>query len=278
MSHLSPSQIAMFKKCPRQWAYVYLEGRRVPPSGAQHLGSSFHRSAEAHNVHKVATKTDLPVDEVEDRYSAAFKAVPESEIAWEDESPKRLYDDGAQMVRLFGATSAKEIQPTHVEQKVLIPLESEEPLPPLLTVLDVVDDRSRVIDYKTKSRAAPADEAANSEQLSAYAIAHRSAFGAFPSALLLEVFVRPQKTRPTGFRDTQTTTRGDAQADAYLQDLRAVASQIEHGRRTGLFPFAPADSWACSPKFCGFYAICAGGASRRVSVPVDGLAQEGRTA
>lgn len=274
LRHLSPSQIAMWKKCPRQWAFVYLEGRKAPPSGALHLGSSFHKGAEAHNRHKLTTLRNLPVDELEDRYSQAFNAVPRSEIEWEGESADQVYDDGAKITRLFAATSAKEIQPTHLEQKVLIPLEAAEPLPPLLTVLDVIDDEGRVVDYKTKGKAPSADEATNSEQLSAYALAHKSAFGLLPTSLLLDFFVRPQKSRPTGFHEQQPTTRNQAQVDIYLDDLRAVAGQMAEGQRTGLFPYAPADSWACSAKFCGFFAICPGGAARRTTVPVGGFGEE----
>lgn len=262
--HLSPTQISTWKDCPALYEQVYVHGRRQAPSGSMHLGSSFHKAAEAHNRHKVSTRTDLPMDELEDRYTDAFRAVPSSEIHW-DESADDVYDDGAKIVRLFGQTSAREVQPVHVEQRVLVPLEADEPLPPLLTVLDLIDDKGAIRDYKTSGKAPSAGTAADSEQLTAYALAHKSAFGHMPSALVLDYFIRPQAKRPLGFREQQPTTRGEGQLGIYLQDVRAVASQIAHARQTGLFPYAATSSWKCAEKFCGFWKTCPGGEARRTS-------------
>jgi CRISPR/Cas system-associated exonuclease Cas4 (RecB family) len=268
VKHLSPSQIAMFKKCPKQWYFAYVLNMRRPPSGAQHLGSSAHKSFEAHNKFKVKTQNDLPVDELQDRYSDAFKSVARSEIQWEDESPDKVYDDGSKIVTLFSVTAGPRIQPLLVEQRIEIPiepLEGGESVPNLVTVLDLVDDQQKVHDYKTKGKTAPGGEADNSDQLTAYSLAHKFKFGHLPSALALDIFVRPMKTKPAGFYEEQATTRGDEQVEIYKQDVRAVASTISHSTKTGLFPYAPMDSWACSEKFCGFFAICPGGAARRVS-------------
>lgn len=272
LRHLSPSQVAMFKKCPKQWYFAYVLGKRMPPSGAQHLGSSAHKSFEAHNKFKVRTRENLPADELADRYSQAFKSISPSSIQWEGEDPDRVYDDGQKIVGLFSETSAKSVQPVVVEQKVVVSISEPdaEPVPPLFTVLDVVDEEQRVIDYKTKGKTPPADEAHNSDQLSAYALAHLTQFGAPPKELRLDIFVRPMKTKPNGSYQEQVTTRGEDQAEIYKSDVRAVASQIGHAAKTGLFPYAPADSWACSEKFCGYFAICPGGAARRVSFASSG--------
>ena len=255
--HISPSQIGMWKKCPRQWAYAYIDGLRLPPGGAQHLGSSFHKAAEAQNAQKVTTKTDLPVDELQDRYSEHFRSIPESEIKWEDESPTKVYDDGAALVGLFAVTAAPRTQPTHVEQRVTIPTDTL----PIVCVMDVVTEDG-VRDYKTKGKAPSAGEADSSEQLTAYTAAHDFAFGHPPSKVVLDFFVRPSKTKPTGFHDSQESRRTAGQVSIWLDDAKAVVSQMAHAADTGLFPYAPGDSWACSKKFCGYFDICPGGAKR----------------
>lgn len=257
--HISPSQLSMWKKCPRLWAYAYLDGIRLPPAGAQHLGSSFHKAAEVQNVQKVTTRTDLPADELEDRYADHFKSIPPSEIEWEDDKPEKVYDDGARLVRLFAVTAAPKTQPVAVEQRVEIPTDG----PPIVCVIDVIDETGAVRDYKTKGRAASSDEAANSEQLTAYTAAHDFQFGHPPAKVALDIFVRPSKTRPTGFHESQESVRTGAQVAIWLDDAKAVVSQMEHATETGLFPYAPADSWACSEKFCGMWKFCPGGAKRR---------------
>lgn len=256
--HISPSQISMWKKCARLWAYVYLEGKKSPPAGAMHLGSSFHKAAEAQNIQKIVTRKDLPADELQDRYSDAWKAVPESEIAWEDERPDKVYDDGARLVGLFAVTSAPRLQPVAAERRVEIPTDNAA----IVCVIDVIDENGTVWDFKTKGKSPAPDEAHNSDQLTAYTAAHDFAFGHPPSAVALDFFIRPSKTKPTGFHDTQTTVRSAEQVSIWLDDARAVVSQMEHGIETGLFPYAPADSWACSEKFCGAWKFCPGGARR----------------
>lgn len=268
--HLSPTQLSTWKDCPALYERVYIEGKRVPPSGAMHVGSAFHKGAEAHNRFKVETFKDMPADEILDHYSQAFKAVPESEIVWDEEKPEKVYDDGAAITRLFANTSAKEVQPRLVEQRILVPVPAPDPLPPLLMVLDCVDEHEVVRDYKTKGKAPSAGEADNSEQLTAYALGHTTAVGHPPSALVLDFFVKPTKGRPLGLRDRQQTARSEAQIGIYLGDVRAVASQIQHAERTGLFPFAKADSWKCAERFCGFWTTCPGGAARRSVFAMNG--------
>lgn len=277
-SHLSPSQISMFKKCPKQWYFAYVLGMRRPPSGAQHLGTSAHKSFEANNRQKIQSRIDLPFDELQDRYSDSFNSIGRSDIQWEAESPDKVYEDGQKIVTLFSITSGPRVQPTVVERRITIPIEplaGGDPVPDLVTVLDVVDDQQRVIDYKTKGKTAMRDEADNSDQLTAYALAHKAAFGVPPRELRLDIFVRPMKTKPTGTYEEQATTRGEDQVEIYQQDVRAVASTIAHSKKSGLFPYAPMDSWACSEKFCGFFSICPGGAARRVSfAPSAGRADD----
>lgn len=259
--HISPSQLATFRTCPRLWAYTTLEGKRVPPAGAQHLGRSFHAAAEAHNRHKLATRTDMPLDEIEDRYAQAWKDTDPSEIQWDGEQPEKVYDDGAVITRLFGATSAREVQPVLIEQEVIIPAEV-----PILCRLDVVDEQSRVLDYKSASKAPSADAAEDSDQLTAYAAAHQVATGHLPSAEVLDIFVRPLKTSPLGRRFPITTNRSEEQVAIWLDDAKATVSQMKHAESTGLFPYADPSSWKCSEKWCGFWNQCPGGAARRSQV------------
>lgn len=263
--HISPSQVATFKRCARLWAYTALEGRREPPSGARHLGSSFHRAAEAANRAKLRTRQTMPIDEIEDRYAEAFREVPPSEIQWGEDKRDKTYDDGAAIARLFGATSAREVQPVLMEQEVIVPADDFDGLP-IVCRIDLVDEHGRVIDYKTTSKAPSADSAEDSDQLTAYAAAHRVQFGHLPSALVLDYFVRPLKQTPLGRRFPMPATRTDGQIGIWFDDLKATTSQMRHAEGTGLFPYADPSSWWCGPRSCGFFNECPGGAARRTQV------------
>lgn len=271
--HVSPSQVSTFKRCARLWAYTALEGRREPPSGARHLGSSFHRAAEAANRSKLETRETMPIDEIEDRYSVAFRETDPSGIQWGEDKRDKTYDDGAAITRLFGATSARETQPVLMEQEVIVPPDEFDGLP-IMCRIDLVDDQGRVIDYKTTSKAPSADSADDSDQLTAYAAAHRVQFGHLPSALVLDYFVRPLKQTPLGRRFPMPATRTSEQIGIWFEDIKAVTSQMRHSEGTGLFPYADPSSWWCGPKACGFFNECPGGAARRTQVAFPDLASE----
>jgi CRISPR/Cas system-associated exonuclease Cas4 (RecB family) len=44
--HVSASSIGMYQRCPRQWAYRYVLGIKVPPDGGLITGLGVHRAAE----------------------------------------------------------------------------------------------------------------------------------------------------------------------------------------------------------------------------------------
>lgn len=269
---LSPWAISQFKTCPRLFYYAVVENRRVPPAGATHMGKAFHKSAEGHNRFKLKTRKDLPRDELHDHFTEAWLEEPESEIRWEGETPTRLYDDGHKLVDLFAVTSAPRIQPELIEHKVAMPITSEITLSGRL---DLVDDKQTIHDYKTAAKRPQADAAEDSDQVTDYEILFRHALQRPSSGFVLQHFVRPNKSHPLGFFEAQQSERTSAQLDIRRGDILAVASQAAHAMSTGLFPYAPADSWKCSAKWCGFYEICPGGRARRSRlVPMEGFGFE----
>ena len=55
LRHVSASQIAMYQRCPRQWAFRYVLGIKRPPDGGLVVGSGVHAGAEAGMITKKAT-------------------------------------------------------------------------------------------------------------------------------------------------------------------------------------------------------------------------------
>ena len=271
--HLSPSAVDTWITCPRRWMYRYVSKIRTPPSGAMHLGSSFHSAVETNHRQKISSREDLPLDVLEDRYGDVFDK-PTQDVDWSGEKRSAAKDDGVAMIRAYRKEVAPALQPSVVEQTVLIPLNTSfgETLPPLMTVLDLVDETRRITDFKTTSKQPDPDDANASGQLTAYDVAHRSAFGVPSSGQELIHLRRPLKTKPFSEVFKQPTTRSDEQVGNYLRHVQAVALQISVGVQTGLFPMADPKSWACSAKFCGFFSICPGGSVRRTSVATDPLA------
>lgn len=271
--HLSPSAVDTWVTCPLRWKFRYVDKIKTPPSGAMHLGTSFHTAVEANHGQKIASREDLPLDVLQDHYGDAFEH-PEDDVDWTGERKSAAKDDGAAMVRTYHREVAPSLQPAAVEQAVLIPLQTAngDILPPLLTQLDLIDESRRITDFKTTSKQPDPDAANASGQLTAYEVAHRSAFGAPSAGQELIHLRRPLKSKPFSEVFRQPTSRSDEQVGNYLRHVHAVGLQISVAVQTGLFPMADPNSWACSAKFCGYFAICPGGAVRRTSVATDPLA------
>lgn len=267
VKYLSPSSIDTWITCPTRWMYRYVRKIKTPPSGAMFLGTSVHAAIEANHVQKVASQTDLASDELEDRFAHAFDH-PKEDVDWTGEKRSDAKDDGGAMVRAYARETAPSIQPAVVEQSVLIPLRSASgPLPPLMTRLDLVDTSHIITDFKTKSKAPDPDDANASGQLTAYEVAHRSAFREPSAGQRLIHYTRPLKKNPRLARVfEQPTTRSDEQIGTYLRHARAVAVQIAVSVQTGDFPLADPKSWACSASWCGYFQVCPGGQARRTSV------------
>lgn len=271
--HLSPSSIDTWVTCPQRWYFRYVRKIKTPPSGAMHLGTSFHAAVEANHAQKITTREDLPLGVLEDRYSVAFEH-PEDDVDWTGEKKSDAKDHGAAMVRSYHKQVAPTLQPTLVEQAVLVPLQTAagESLPPLKMVLDLVDDAKVIKDFKTTSKQPDPDAANASGQLTAYDVAHRSAFGTPSAGQELIHLRRPLKTKPFAEVFRQPTSRSDEQVRNYLKHVQAVGIQIAVAVQTGLFPMADPNSWACSEKFCGYFRVCPGGKVRRTSHATDPLA------
>lgn len=271
VDHLSPSSLRRWQKCPEQWRRYYVLGEKnFPPSAQQHLGKSFHSSVEANHRQKIETRTDLPLDELQDRFVEAFNELPRNEVLWEDEKPDDMKDDGTKIVKVYAKQIAPTVQPILVEHSVDTPIDSfDDPddleLPPMRTILDVVEDTGAIVDFKTTGKKPGEGTAASSDQLTAYANARRHETGEMPPSVRLEVLIRPSAKFQFGRHETVYGLRAPHQIEIWLRNVKAIASQMQHALRTGLFPYADSESWACAASQCAFFNSCPGGRARRTS-------------
>lgn len=74
--HLSPSSLAMFQRCPRQYQERYVFGRKERPAEAPVVGSAVHAALEINYAQKILSKVDMPTAALLDQYSdEVFAAV-----------------------------------------------------------------------------------------------------------------------------------------------------------------------------------------------------------
>jgi hypothetical protein len=255
LPHLSASSYDQFARCPAQWAYVRVDGLRLPPGIAAHVGSGLHGAAEADMRQKIVTGVDLPADALADAAVTTYRArlersgvfLPRDEAA---AAPRLLaagLDRAAALGRAFATEAGPAYRPAAVEEHLACQ-DPDFPLPWVGT-LDLRTADGAVVDWKTAGRRWPAGREHRETQPTVYRQLYRAQAGREPAALSFEVFV-DAAAGPT--RDPRPTQRTDGDWAALRHGARTMVRMVA----AGLFPPAVFGSWWCSPRWCGLWWVC----------------------
>ena len=259
--HLSFSRVGMYLKCGEQFNRRYVKGEIAPPSGSLARGSCGHKALEVNFRQKVSTREDLPGEAIKDAYADSWEA-KKYEIAWSDtelkeSSPGKLVgrykDTGIGLVSLFHKELSPSILPVSVEEKITV--EFNEDIPPLLTILDRIDEADVVGqaggigEVKFTAKSPPANDAATDLQLTVYDFAYRVKYGRPPQVMRKQwaVDLKTQK-----IVEQVVEARADEQITRMLHRLWAAYQ----GMNKGIFQPAAAGSWWCAPNWCGYWRTC----------------------
>lgn len=146
---LSATQISMFLRCPKQWEFRYVEGRKNPPSGAMVQSKAWHRTVEQNYTQKIESEKDLPLSHMQEFFASAYdEALQAEEIDFgTNEDPGRLKDQGVDITTAHHKFVAPKVRPLLVEEKFCISLGDDFPFD-LLGYWDLVDKDGMVVDNK----------------------------------------------------------------------------------------------------------------------------------
>jgi len=264
--HISHSQLSMYEKCPRQWAFRYVEGIIRPPGIAAHSGRGVHRAREINLRSKVQNDGEMLSEEETAQVAAdeVRAAVDEIGLMLESEEdrekgPKKVIGEGIdKAVRLSTFDLAEclpAIEPLVIDGTPRIEYKFELEAPDLgvdivgfIDLQRVEDGRVIVTDTKTKAKSPSAGEADESQQLTLYAMAVEVIDGAMPDAVELDFLVDTKTPKNV----TQTSTRDDTDAEILWARMVATLNAMKAGHDGP----APTGSWWCSEKWCGYHDLC----------------------
>jgi hypothetical protein len=119
----------------------------------------------------------------------------------------------------------------------------------MVGIIDLIDARGVVVDFKTGTRNKPQTEADTSLALTLYAIAHKLIVGSSAAEIRLETLVDGSKG-PTS--QMLRTYRDDDSYRVLSRRVRAAETLI----KSGSFPPAPASAWWCTAKMCEYHSTC----------------------
>jgi hypothetical protein len=242
--HLSASQIKSYLRCPE--SYRRNRESRAPPTLAIIAGSGVHRAAAENGMQKIESHNDLEASDVIDLAVAAFDEQIGSDF-WRLEpgepkstAPGKARDRTAMMAGAWRKLAAPAYQPVFVEAKIDIPGATRD----LVGYVDLIDDRGRVVDWKTAGRSKRQTEADAEIGLTVYAAGFAAMTGNLPSSVILDVVIN--KRNPE--RQTLVSTRGPADFAALVETVNVVAAGID----AGYYPpaiTATTGAWPCSTCF-----------------------------
>lgn len=244
VEHFSVSQLNMYLRCPAQYAFRYLDGIVLPPTGSLTKGRAVHKGAEYNYRQKVKTARDAALEEIQDIVAAAFDREAEK-TSWEKEEDKgRIKDETLLLTALYHQKIAPQVQPLFIEHEFKIPLAEGMPL---LGYIDVIDENFIIRDLKTASKTPGENEAAKNLQLTAYAYAFRELVGREESAVALDYLVQTKQPKAVVLMAQRTK--------ADIDRLWAIMFEVLKAIKGGNFYPNP-QNIMCSVKACGYWDQC----------------------
>ena len=255
-AHLSLSQIAMFKRCPKQWEYRYVQGIKSPPSSSLFLGTSVHSGIEHNYAAKFKTKKQANKNEVLDAYDAAYNdAGTDLLSAVEKEKFAKSKDQGYRMVELHYTELAPAVQPVaapEYEFKLKLPNVRREVVG-YVDVKGTINKSKRpfIIDNKTGARKYQQFDVDLNLQLRIYRMAEAMAHGTLENV---------EKYSENGVIDAMIRNKGGVMTQRLYSlesfDINRVIDlivKVEQAIDAGLF-------WPCEDpqtrSWCGYNKLC----------------------
>lgn len=267
LRHISASSLKMRARCPEQWRQRYVLGKKAPPGPALIQGIADHAAIETNYRHKMDTGSDLPVDDVLERFAASFdeeldKVGGPGGVDWGAEvktAPQRkkaagqLKDGGVPLVRLYREDVCPVWMPEAVEERFELVLPNLQV--PVLGYIDLVAEPSelsllepgrRLIDRKTVGRAKSAPDPEYLLQARVYQLQRP-----LPFEWHLSVKGSKPKIVTFGERAVPSSEKTLAMIEMLVADIGF--NYVRYGPDQP-WPGAWSHPWACG--YCGYAADC----------------------
>jgi hypothetical protein len=254
---ISFTQASMWLRCPRQYKFRYIEGKRLPPAIALTEGTSHHTAMEEDNKRKrdqgkqiqAVELTEIFVDKFDREVARAKEEAEKLKVTvdWEDESRDGIIKRAGILHEDYAGKWSKTVEPVRIESTFARRVDVEGVDFTMFGQLDLTTKSGHLLDYKTSARSKSQRDVDVDLQLTlnSWASGH-SQVGWF-------AFV---KEKPHVQYLTSKRTTGQ-----HLWGIKVVAEVVK-AIRAGQFPLTnpgafPAPWW-CSKTHCGYWGICRG--------------------
>jgi hypothetical protein len=255
---MSPSQVGMYQRCPRQFEFRYIQEVVEAPGISMVKGTAIHKGAEV--SHRRMIETGSPPDVKEAMQAVADCFATESLFIenWEGYAPGVVKDKAVASYAAYHHQALPRLRPIHAEKTFAIKVGCV----PVRGVIDLIDsvkdtemslendpDNPRMVevvsDLKTTTKKWPEQKIRYTHQLTFYALAEDT--NKVRIDFLVDLKAGPRYEQERSVRTLQDKL-------LLIEDVEQVASMVKKGD----FPRCDPTSWACTHKFCGYYERCRG--------------------
>jgi RecB family exonuclease len=247
--HYSHSSVNTYVRCPYQFLFRYILGKKIPPPSALVVGSTVHETLEYNYKQKIESFTDIPVSKIQEKWASQWELNLKKGIEFEEgETRESLLDEGIKLVAGYQEVVAPTIQPVVVEESftLIFPNVSK----PIIGKIDLIDDKDAIIDHKTAGRTPTQDVVDKDSQLSMYSLAFYEKYRTLPKNLILSYLVKTKKPQYPQLETKRTLDNFVALKHNVAQVVRCIEN--------GIF-FPNPHNYFCSKGSCGYYPLCEGG-------------------
>jgi len=253
ITSIHQSMINSWELCPERFRRRYIDGEIIPPGIAARIGTGLHKGAEVNHIQKIKTGKDEPLEVIQDAARDGYTKALENGVFFCREelgSAKKQMAGGLDhvvtMAKLYRESLAPQVQPVLAEKTIEHQVDG---LPvPFVGTVDVFTSDGWLPDIKTAAKKWSQGKADTSPQPTIYRELIRHETGRYPDKMSFEVFTKTK----TPVHQSVITTRQSEDFQVLIYRAKIMLQMIEQG----IFPPAPADSWTCSQKWCGFYFTC----------------------
>ena len=248
--HLSPSQIELYLRCPKQYEWRYIHCITGKPALPLVEGSSHHVALEQANKHEIKTGRKLSAAKLTEYFADHFAEYSGGIGDWCGETPDSVIRRGRRLLRSYSVSIAPRIKPQLAEFKYTIRNKGLDVLciVDLIASITKLPDRFAALDYKVVKKAKSMSELRESLQLLAY-------------SLVMAENVPVNKDPKVGYvsfekvslRTVLTTCRVfQKRQDKFWRVAHKVAAEITKGN----FPRCDRGMWFCDERWCGYWEDC----------------------
>ena len=249
IAYVSHSQLDLWLHCPRKWEFKYVKHIKVPTTAPLIEGSCYHKVLETYFNHKLVTKQDLSLSDVNDSIATHWNTILTSEerINWEQHDPEDVRLECQALLTEYVSTIAPQITPVSVEETYISDIDGTK----LACIIDLITSDETVVDHKTSSKKYTQDDVDKDIQATAEAFVLDKAI----------VFQNHIAVKDGAYIQIVKSYRLIKDIEWWLEMTRGIIKQMNSGIAP---PRAMKGDYLCSPKFCGYWNMCRAGLARSI--------------